>query len=179
MDRAQATQVVTELRRQLNQWSHEYYVLDKPTVADHVYDQAYEKLRQLEADFPDLVTADSPTQRVGGQVLAGFTKVQHEIPMLSLGDVFSEDELLAFTNKLQADTGQTFAYNCELKIDGLAISLTYEDGVFVKGSTRGNGLIGEDITANLKTIKAIPLRLTEPVSVEVRGECYMPLAREF
>ena len=176
MDRAQATQVVTELRRQLNQWSHEYYVLDKPTVADHVYDQAYEKLRQLEADFPELVTADSPTQRVGGQVLAGFTKVQHEIPMLSLGDVFSEDELLAFTNKLQADTGQTFAYNCELKIDGLAISLTYEDGVFVKGSTRGNGLIGEDITANLKTIKAIPLRLTEPVSVEVRGECYMPLA---
>ena len=176
MDRAQATQVVTELRRQLNQWSHEYYVLDKPTVADHVYDQVYEKLRQLEADFPELVTADSPTQRVGGQVLAGFTKVQHEIPMLSLGDVFSEDELLAFTNKLQADTGQTFAYNCELKIDGLAISLTYEDGVFVKGSTRGNGLIGEDITANLKTIKAIPLRLTEPVSVEVRGECYMPLA---
>ena len=174
MEEKQAKSRLAALRQQLMTWSQEYYVNDNPSVEDAVYDQAYRELLTLEQQFPNLVTADSPSQRVGGQVLAGFTKVEHEIPMLSLGDVFSKEELAAFIDRLNEATKAPFAYNCELKIDGLAISLTYENGVFVKGSTRGNGIIGEDITANLKTIKAIPLTLKEPVSIEVRGECYMP-----
>ncbi|GBG94734.1 DNA ligase [Ligilactobacillus salitolerans] len=173
-DQASVDQEAEKLRQQLNQWGREYYVLDQPTVEDAVYDQTYRKLQKLEQKHPELITADSPTQRVGGQILTGFTKVNHDNPMLSLGDVFSKDELRAFIERLDRNVEQTVAFNCELKIDGLAISLTYENGVFVKGSTRGNGTVGEDITQNLKTIKAIPLRLTEPVSVEVRGECYMP-----
>lgn len=176
MDQEKASREAAALRQKLNKWSREYYVLDRPSVDDHVYDENYVRLQEIEKEYPNLITPDSPTQRVGGQVLEGFTKVRHEIPMLSLGDVFSKEELFDFTSKLQQDTGKEFAYNCELKIDGLAISLTYENGVFVKGSTRGNGTIGEDITQNLRTIKSIPLRLTEPVSIEVRGECYMPLA---
>ncbi|KRL82850.1 NAD-dependent DNA ligase LigA [Ligilactobacillus equi] len=171
---AQVRQEMQALISKLNTWSQEYYVNDQPTVEDYVYDEAYAKLLKLEADYPDLKQADSPTNRVGGKVLDGFAKVDHEIPMLSLGDVFSKAELAEFTQKLAENVGQDLAYNCELKIDGLAISLTYEKGKFIKGSTRGNGLIGEDITENLKTIKAIPLTLKEPVSVEVRGECYMP-----
>ena len=165
---------VRTLREKLNRWSNEYYVLDNPTVEDHVYDQTYQKLLDLEEKYPELKTPNSPTQRVGGTVLNGFTKVNHEIPMLSLGDVFSEAELMAFLDRLEENVGQTLDYSCELKIDGLAISLTYENGQFIKGSTRGNGIIGEDITENLKTIKAVPMQLTEPVTVEVRGECYMP-----
>lgn len=167
---------VRTLREKLNRWSNEYYVLDNPTVEDHVYDQTYQELLDLEEKYPELKTPNSPTQRVGGTVLNGFTKVNHEIPMLSLGDVFSEAELMAFLDRLEENVGQTLDYSCELKIDGLAISLTYENGQFIKGSTRGNGIIGEDITENLKTIKAVPMQLTEPVSVEVRGECYMPKA---
>lgn len=167
---------VRTLREKLNRWSNEYYVLDNPTVEDHVYDQTYQKLLDLEEKYPELKTPNSPTQRVGGTVLNGFTKVNHEIPMLSLGDVFSEAELMAFLDRLEENVGQTLDYSCELKIDGLAISLTYENGQFIKGSTRGNGIIGEDITENLKTIKAVPMQLTEPVTVEVRGECYMPKA---
>ncbi|MCR1901542.1 NAD-dependent DNA ligase LigA [Ligilactobacillus apodemi] len=165
---------VQAIRAELNKWSHEYYVLDRPTVEDHVYDEKYRRLVELEKQYPELVTADSPTKRVGGQILSGFEKVEHEIPMLSLGDVFSKEELADFKEKLEENVGEELVYNCELKIDGLAISLVYEKGVFVKGSTRGNGTIGEDITENLKTIKAIPLRLSEPIDVEVRGECYMP-----
>ena len=171
---AKTLEEVKDLRAQLNKWSHEYYVLDRPTVEDHVYDATYQRLVELETKYPELVTDDSPTRRVGGQVLSGFEKVEHEIPMLSLGDVFSKAELAEFKTKLEENVAKTFAYSCELKIDGLAISLVYEKGVFVKGSTRGNGIIGEDITENLKTIKAIPLRLSEPIDVEVRGECYMP-----
>ena len=165
---------VQAIRAELNKWSHEYYVLDRPTVEDHVYDEKYRRLVELEKQYPELVTADSPTKRVGGQILSGFEKVEHEIPMLSLGDVFSKEELADFKEKLEENVGEELVYNCELKIDGLAISLVYEKGIFVKGSTRGNGTIGEDITENLKTIKAIPLRLSEPIDVEVRGECYMP-----
>lgn len=165
---------VQAIRAELNKWSHEYYVLDRPTVEDHVYDEKYRRLVELEKQYPELVTADSPTKRVGGQILSGFEKVEHEIPMLSLGDVFSKEELADFKEKLEESVGEELVYNCELKIDGLAISLVYEKGIFVKGSTRGNGTIGEDITENLKTIKAIPLRLSEPIDVEVRGECYMP-----
>ena len=165
-----------ELRSQLNTWSREYYSLDKPSVPDDVYDQKYQELVKLEKAHPEMITPDSPTQRVGGQVLTGFEKIGHEIPMLSLGDVFSKEELADFVVNLDQTVHQQIDYNCELKIDGLAISLVYRNGKFVQGSTRGNGQIGEDITQNLKTINAIPLELSEPVDVEVRGECYMPKA---
>ncbi|WP_286006706.1 NAD-dependent DNA ligase LigA [Ligilactobacillus aviarius] len=165
-----------ELRSQLNTWSREYYSLDKPSVPDDVYDQKYQELVKLEKAHPEMITPDSPTQRVGGQILTGFEKIGHEIPMLSLGDVFSKEELADFVANLDQTVHQQIDYNCELKIDGLAISLVYRAGKFVQGSTRGNGQIGEDITQNLKTINAIPLELAEPVNVEVRGECYMPKA---
>ena len=174
MDKEEAKKELESLREKLTKWSKEYYVLDAPTVEDHVYDENYKRLLELEAKFPELVTKDSPSQRVGGKILTNFTKVEHEIPMLSLGDVFSKEELADFVKRLNENAGADFGYNCELKIDGLAISLTYEDGIFVKGSTRGNGTIGEDITENLKTINAVPLKLNEKISVEVRGECYMP-----
>ena len=165
-----------ELRSQLNTWSREYYSFDNPSVPDDVYDQKYQELVNLEKAHPEMITPDSPTQRVGGQVLTGFEKIGHEIPMLSLGDVFSKEELADFVANLDQTVHQQIDYNCELKIDGLAISLVYRNGKFVQGSTRGNGQIGEDITQNLKTINAIPLELSEPVDVEVRGECYMPKA---
>ena len=167
-------QKAEELRKQLNTWSREYYSLDQPSVPDDVYDQKYQELVTLEKQHPELITPDSPTQRVGGAVLKGFQKIDHEIPMLSLGDVFSKKELGEFVANLDQTVNQQIDYNCELKIDGLAISLVYRNGIFVQGSTRGNGQIGEDITQNLKTIKAVPLQLSEPVDVEVRGECYMP-----
>lgn len=167
-------QQATALREQLNTWAREYYSLDKPSVPDDVYDKKYQELVKLEKAHPELITSDSPTQRVGGQILSGFEKIDHEIPMLSLGDVFSKEELEEFVNNLDNTVDQKIDYNCELKIDGLAISLVYRNGKFVQGSTRGNGQIGEDITQNLKTIKAVPLQLSEPVDVEVRGECYMP-----
>ncbi|MDK1717089.1 NAD-dependent DNA ligase LigA [Dellaglioa algida] len=170
----EATHRINQLRTDLIEWTRQYYVLDQPTVEDHVYDESYRQLTELEQTFPSLVTPDSPTQRVGGQVLPGFEKVTHKIPMLSLGDVFSIEELSEFDQRLQKSVGSEVSYNAELKIDGLAISLTYENGVFIKGSTRGDGTIGEDITENLKTVKSIPLTLTEPISLEVRGECYMP-----
>lgn len=170
----EATKRVNQLKTDLIKWTRQYYVLDQPTVEDHVYDEHYLQLVELEKVFPNLVTPNSPTQRVGGQVLPGFEKVSHEVPMLSLGDVFSIEELSEFDQRLQKSVDAEVSYNAELKIDGLAISLTYENGVFVKGSTRGDGTIGEDITENLKTVKSIPLTLTEPISIEVRGECYMP-----
>lgn len=167
-------QKAEELRKQLNTWSREYYSLDQPSVPDDVYDQKYQELVTLEKQHPELITPDSPTQRIGGAVLKGFQKIDHEIPMLSLGDVFSKKELGEFVANLDQTVNQQIDYNCELKIDGLAISLVYRNGIFVQGSTRGNGQIGEDITQNLKTIKAVPLQLSDPVDVEVRGECYMP-----
>lgn len=163
-----------ELRTQLNTWAREYYSLDRPSVPDDVYDRKYQELVELEKKYPSMITSDSPTQRVGGQVSKAFQKINHQIPMLSLGDVFSKEELEEFVNNLNHAVHDTIEYNCELKIDGLAISLIYHNGKFVQGSTRGNGQIGEDITQNLKTIKAIPLELSDPVDVEVRGECYMP-----
>lgn len=176
MDSATLQDELTKLRQQLTQWGHEYYVLDQPSVDDATYDQAYQRLVKLEQQSTEPIPPDSPTQRVGGQVLDQFNKVEHTIPMLSLGDVFSKEELFAFLDNLEKNVGKPLQYNCELKIDGLAISLTYRKGIFVAGSTRGNGVIGEDITNNLKTIKAIPLKLSEPVDVTVRGECYMPKA---
>ncbi|MHC9537772.1 NAD-dependent DNA ligase LigA [Dellaglioa sp. BT-FLS60] len=170
----EAANKINQLKTDLIKWTRQYYVLDQPTVEDHVYDDRYQQLIELEQAFPSLVTPDSPTQRVGGQILPGFEKVSHEVPMLSLGDVFSIEELAEFDQRLQKSVEAEVSYNAELKIDGLAISLTYENGLFVKGSTRGDGTIGEDITENLKTVKSIPLTLTEPISLEVRGECYMP-----
>lgn len=169
----QAAEQAADLRTKLKNWATEYYTYDAPSVEDSVYDQAYEQLVALETVFPQIVTADSPTQEVGDTTLPEFTKVPHDVPMLSLGDVFSVAELQNFTHRL-VDQGVKPEFNCELKIDGLAISLRYENGKLVQGSTRGNGQIGEDITANLKTIKSIPHQLNKPVTVEVRGECYMP-----
>lgn len=170
----QASQKAAGLRTQLNKWADEYYTYDSPSVEDSVYDHAYQQLVDLETKFPQIVTPDSPTQKVGDHTLPGFTKVNHEIPMLSLGDVFSKEELGDFVNHLSETDSVEFEYNCELKIDGLAINLRYENGIFVQGSTRGNGQIGEDITRNLRTIKSIPRKLSRPINIEVRGECYMP-----
>lgn len=172
----EAAAAAQALRQTLAEYSEAYYTKDAPVVEDHVYDELYRDLETLEAAFPIIVTNDSPTQKVGDQVLPGFKKVTHEVPMLSMGDVFSEEELATFDNRLQKNVEHTIEYNVELKIDGLAIDLIYEKGQFVRGATRGNGTIGEDITQNLKTIKAIPQTLTKPVSIEVRGECYMPKA---
>ncbi|MCY9806672.1 NAD-dependent DNA ligase LigA [Lentilactobacillus senioris] len=169
----QAATQAANLRTKLKKWAAEYYTYDAPSVEDSVYDQTYERLVELETGFPQIITADSPTQEVGDTTLPEFTKVPHDVPMLSLGDVFSVAELQNFTHRL-VEQGVRPEFNCELKIDGLAISLRYENGKLVQGSTRGNGQIGEDITANLKTIKSIPQQLTKPVTVEVRGECYMP-----
>ncbi|MBS4209575.1 NAD-dependent DNA ligase LigA [Bacillus sp. FJAT-50079] len=163
-----------ELHNVLNKYNYEYYVLDQPSVPDAEYDRLMQQLVELETKYPELVTPDSPTQRVGGEALAAFEKVTHETPMLSLANAFSEADLRDFDRRIRQAIGEEFTYVCELKIDGLAVSLRYEDGLFVKGSTRGDGEIGEDITANLKTIRSIPLRLRQPFSLEVRGEVYMP-----
>lgn len=165
---------IEELRKLLNKWNYEYHVLDKPTVSDSEYDNALHELIRLETENPQLLTEDSPSQRVGGAALSVFEKVEHLTPMLSLSNAFNEEDLRDFDRKVRQGVGDNVAYMCELKIDGLAVSLRYEDGLFVQGATRGDGEIGEDITKNLKTIRSIPLRLTKPFSLEVRGEAYMP-----
>ncbi|WP_283153147.1 NAD-dependent DNA ligase LigA [Guptibacillus hwajinpoensis] len=165
---------IEELRQLLNQYNYEYHVLDQPTVPDAEYDRMMNELINLEEENPELKTEDSPTQRVGGPPLEGFQKVEHRVPMLSLGNAFGEEDLKDFDRRVRDRIGENFSYVCELKIDGLAVSLIYEDGVFVRGATRGDGTVGEDITQNLKTIPAIPLRLSENVSMEVRGEAFMP-----
>lgn len=174
MDRKELEQKVAEYNRLLHEYGHAYYVLDQPTVPDHVYDKMLHELLAIEQEYPDLIYPDSPTQRVGGEILKGFNKVEHRYPMLSLGNAFSEADLKSFDERVRQSIGDNFSYVCELKIDGLAISLMYENGLFVRGATRGNGFVGEDITENLKTVHSIPLRLKEPVTIEVRGECYMP-----
>ncbi|TKD68219.1 NAD-dependent DNA ligase LigA [Pseudalkalibacillus hwajinpoensis] len=168
------TKRVEELRQLLNHYNYEYHVLDQPTVPDSEYDRMMNELLSLEEQNPELKTQDSPTQRVGGPPLEGFQKVEHRVPMLSLGNAFGEEDLKDFDRRVRDRIGENFSYVCELKIDGLAVSLIYEDGVLVRGATRGDGTVGEDITQNLKTIPAIPLRLSENVSMEVRGEAYMP-----
>ncbi|WP_232222973.1 NAD-dependent DNA ligase LigA [Jeotgalibaca sp. PTS2502] len=172
----EAEKRVAELRQSLQTYSHAYYVLDQPLISDAEYDKLYHELVAIETDYPELITKESPTQRVGGQILPGFEKVSHEVPMLSLGNAFNKEDLLAFDQRVKKLTDQPIRYICELKIDGLAVSLRYENGVFERGATRGDGVIGEDITQNLRTVKAIPLRLNKPYSFEVRGECYMPKA---
>ena len=171
-----AKERIDALRQELERYNYEYYVRDNPTVSDFVYDAKMKELLALEAEFPELVTADSPTQRVGGQVLEGFLEVEHTVQMQSLSDVFSEEELAEFDARTaKALETEKPEYTVEMKIDGLSVSLEYENGQFVRGSTRGNGYVGEEITENLRTIGSIPLRLTEAVPyLEVRGEVFMP-----
>ncbi len=166
------------LRKEIEEHNHNYYVLDNPTISDYEYDILLHKLIRLEEENPQFADENSPTKRVGGVALKEFEQVQHEVPMQSLGDVFSKEEIMDFDKRVaQGLAGQPYEYVVEMKIDGLSVSLEYENGRFVKGSTRGDGTVGENITENLKTIKSIPLILPEMVErLEVRGEVYMPKA---
>ncbi|WP_218774677.1 NAD-dependent DNA ligase LigA [Streptococcus mitis] len=166
---------MNELVALLNRYATEYYTSDNPSVSDSEYDRLYRELVELEAAYPDQVLADSPTHRVGGKVLDGFEKYSHQYPLYSLQDAFSREELEAFDARVRKEVAHP-TYICELKIDGLSISLTYEKGILVAGATRGDGSIGENITENLKRVKDIPLTLPEELDITVRGECYMPRA---
>ena len=166
---------MNELVALLNRYATEYYTSDNPSVSDSEYDRLYRELVELEAAYPDQVLADSPTHRVGGKVLDGFEKYSHQYPLYSLQDAFSREELEAFDARVRKEVTHP-TYICELKIDGLSISLTYEKGILVAGATRGDGSIGENITENLKRVKDIPLTLPEELDITVRGECYMPRA---
>ena len=168
-------QRVEELTKLLNQYNKEYYVLDKPSVSDREYDRLMQELIELEAQYPELKSSTSPTVRVGGAILEGFNKVQHEKPMLSLGNAFNEGDLRDFDARIRK-VSPNISYVCELKIDGLAVTLHYRDGQFVKGATRGDGVVGEDISENLKTIQTIPLHIPYKDPLEVRGEVYMSKA---
>lgn len=182
---------IAQLRQIITQHDYSYYVLDAPTVPDSEYDRLFAQLRELEQQYPELITSDSPTQRVSGQASAAFTQVQHQVPMLSLGNAFSEAQVLEFAQRAEQALGAdqshndlfsptvTVQYCCEPKLDGLAVSITYEQGVLVRAATRGDGQTGEDITANVRTIRNVPLKLQGedwPEFLEVRGEVYMPKA---
>ncbi len=166
-------QRINELKEKLNKASYEYYTLDNPTISDYEYDMLMAELIKLEEENPSFKTSDSPTNRIGGEVLTKFTKVTHSEKMMSLADAFDYDELRAFDKRVK-DAAPTATYLCELKIDGLSVSLKYENGILVLGATRGNGTIGENITHNVKTIKTVPLKLSTPLTTEVRGEIFMP-----
>jgi len=174
MGKAEDLRRISELREQINYHNYRYYVLDDPVIADEEYDQLMRELISLENQYPETITPDSPTQRVGHSVVSGFTPVEHRVPLLSLSNVFNRQELEDFTHRVERWVGGPVEYVCELKIDGLAVSLTYENGIFTQGATRGDGHTGEDITSNLRTIFSIPLKLNQPVSLNVRGEVYMP-----
>src|SRR5437660_5327334 len=169
-----------ELRREARRHEHLYYVLDSPEVSDAQYDALYRELQELEAGHPELVTPDSPTQRVGGEPSAQFAKVRHRSPMLSLQNAFEEEEIRAWDKRVRAVAGEDVTYVCELKIDGLAMSLTYRDGRLVRAATRGDGVTGEDVTANVRTLRSVPLAIEPPDGLpgefEVRGEVYFPIA---
>ncbi|MTH54200.1 NAD-dependent DNA ligase LigA [Bacillus mangrovi] len=174
MDYQSAQTRVQELHELLNRYNYDYHVLDKPSVPDAEYDQRLHELIALEEEHPDLKTPDSPTQRVGGTILEGFSKVEHKTPMLSLANAFNDQDLRDFDRRVRQNAGEDVQYVTELKIDGLAVSLRYENGYFIQGATRGDGSVGEDITENLRTIHSIPLRLKKDFSIEVRGEAFMP-----
>ena len=170
-----------DLRQLIARYDHAYYVLDEPEVADAVYDAAFHELTQLETEHPEWVTSDSPTQRVGGEPVAAFSRIQHELPMLSLQNAFSADDIMAFDKRVRdkLSTVKPVSYACEPKLDGLAVSLLYVDGMLQHAATRGDGQIGEDVTHNIKTIRSVPLRLVGtgiPKRIEVRGEVYFPKA---
>ncbi len=178
-EREESVRRSEELRSLIQRYDYAYYVLDTPEVSDAEYDERMQELRGLEQRFPELVSPDSPTQRVGGKPSELFAPVEHPTPLLSLDNVFSWDELSAWARRTERTVGAGVDYVCELKIDGLAVSLVYENGQFVRGATRGDGRVGEDITANLRTIRQIPMRLhapNPPALLEVRGEVYMPLS---
>ena len=166
---------VDKLRRDLTYHAQQYYVYDNPEISDYEYDMMYAELKALEEKYPELYDPASPTQRVGGKPLDKFEKVVHAVRMDSLADVFSFEEAADFCSKMEAEV-DTPTYSVEPKIDGLSVSLIYENGEFIRGATRGDGITGEDVTQNLKTIQSIPLRLSEPLSLTVRGEVYMPRA---
>jgi len=167
---------VQALRLEIKYHNRRYHELDEPEITDAAYDALMRELVHLEMAYPDLVTVDSPTQRVGGKIIAAFTKVQHSVPMLSLSNAYNPEEMREFDGKVREVIGVDYplVYVCELKIDGLAVSIRYENGLLIQGATRGDGEVGEDITSNLRTIRNIPLQLQEPVTVEVRGEAYLP-----
>ena len=179
MDKNKAKEEIAKLRKQLEIWSNKYYDEDNPEVSDYEYDMTMNKLKELEKEFPDLITKDSLTQKVGGHVKEGFEKVEHEVPMQSLQDIFSFSELEEFKERVYKSAKENqfkeeeVKFVVETKIDGLSASLEYKEGKFVRGATRGNGLIGEDVTENLKTIKSIPKELSEPINIIVRGEVFI------
>ena len=169
----EAEKQIAQLREQLAYYGQKYYVEDAPEIEDYEYDQLYRQLEELEAQFPQLVSSDSPTQKVGGPALNTFAPVEHAVPMESLHDSFSEEELRDFDRRVREACPQV-QYVVEPKFDGLSVALEYRDGVLVRGSTRGDGLVGEDVTANIRTIRTVPKKLTQPVPfLEVRGEVYM------
>ena len=167
---------VNELKKLLNDYSYKYYVLDRPEISDYEYDSLYRELVKIEQDHPELVTPDSPTQRVGGEVLEGFEKFTHKVPLQSLDNVFNEAEVYQFCNKIKESfPEEDVEFVVEKKIDGLSVSLTYEDGFLTVGATRGDGMVGENVTANVKTVMSVPLKINKPVKrLVVRGEIYMP-----
>ncbi|MCB0351332.1 MAG: NAD-dependent DNA ligase LigA, partial [Bdellovibrionales bacterium] len=173
-----ASQRITELRKQIKEHDRLYYSLDKPSITDFEYDQLFAELNALESQHPELITEDSPTQRVGGEALDSFEKIAHRIPMLSLQNAYSSEEIIAFDERIRKalKLSENLEYYCEPKFDGLAIELIYEKGRLVRALTRGDGSIGEDVTKNVRTIKSIPLTLeckTPPPLLEVRGEILM------
>ncbi|NMA91116.1 MAG: NAD-dependent DNA ligase LigA, partial [Amphibacillus sp.] len=172
---SQIEKKINELRKQLQHYNHQYYVLDNPSVPDAEYDRLMNELIKLEEAHPELITPDSPTQRVGAKPLDVFEKVEHTTPMLSLANAFDVQDLRDFDRRIRESLSvEQVEYVAELKIDGLAVSLRYQDGVFVQGATRGDGSVGEDITQNLRTVRSIPLAINETNPIEVRGEVFMP-----
>src|SRR5438477_13218286 len=175
---AAAKRRVEELREQINHHNYRYHVLDEPEISDYDYDQLINELRALEDEFPELITPDSPTQRVGATPADLFAPVKHRVRMMSLDNVFTQEELEAWGRRVERAIGTGARYVCELKIDGVACALTYEQGAYVTGATRGDGEVGEDITANIRTVRAVPQRLRlkkAPPVLEVRGEIYLPV----
>ena len=167
------TERIEYLKNEINKHNYNYYVLDNPTISDYEYDQLFSELKELEQANPLFITPDSPTQRVGG-LSSSFKEHKHKFRLYSLDNTYNDEELSKWAERAEKECDRKFEYVCELKIDGLAMALSYENGIFVKGVTRGNGIVGEDITENLKTVKSIPLKLFHPVNAEVRGEIYMP-----
>jgi len=176
MDKKKAKERIEQLTREIHEHNYRYYVLAEPGISDYEFDELLEELQKLEEAYPDLADSNSPTQRVGGQVTKKFPTVRHKYPMLSLSNTYSREELMDFDKRVKKALGNTYEYVCELKYDGVAISLTYEDGELTRAVTRGDGVQGDEITNNVRTIRSIPLILREdPVSdLEVRGEIIMP-----
>ena len=176
MNKEQAKKEIDELRKKLEYYANLYYDMDNPAISDYDYDMMMNKLKALEKEFPELITKDSLTQKVGGHVKEGFKEVTHEVPLQSLQDVFSYDELREFderVKKVALENNEELKYVVETKIDGLSSALKYENGILVQGATRGNGLVGEDVTENMKTIKHVPKELKEKINITVRGEVFI------